>query len=248
MYELLVVDDEISSRNILATCFPWSEIGFHICGQADNGQDALDFIQNHIVHVVFTDISMPAMDGIQLAKAVSELKGTRPMVVFLSAHDDFKYAQEAIKYGVRYYILKPSSFQELKDSFKTIRSELDLKYHVNQSQTAPENTDDTIKKVLEYCVQNYREGSLSQLSERLYLNSSYLSQLIKQKTSLNFSDHLLEVRMKQAALFLQDPDIKIYNISSLVGYINANNFTRAFKTYYGVTPSEYRTNTLKNYE
>lgn len=245
MYQLLVVDDEVNSRNTLATCFPWDEMGFEICGQADNGKDALDMIQNQVVHVVFTDISMPVMDGIGLAKSISALKGARPFVVFLSAHDDFKYAQEAIRYGVRYYALKPSSFGELKEIFGMIREELDQKYQVKSTPQSVDNRDETIKKVLEYCTRNYREGSLADLSKSLYLNPSYLSQLIKQKTSMTFSDHLLEMRMKQAAIFLQDPAVKIYNISSMVGYINSNNFTRAFRAYYGMTPTEYRLKTRK---
>ena len=247
MYEMLIVDDEINSRNILATCFPWDEIGFHVCGQASDGREALSFIKEHLVHVIFTDISMPVMNGIELAKAVCELKGHRPLIVFLSAHDDFKYAQDAIRYGVRYYILKPSSFQELREAFRTIHKELDGKYQVTSSSSA-DSADETIKKVLDYCEKNYREGTLTELSEKLFLNPSYLSQLIKQKTSLNFSDHLLDIRMKKAALFLKDPSVKIYNISNMVGYINPNNFTRAFKTYYGVTPTEYRTNAIKYHE
>lgn len=247
MYELLVVDDEVNSRNTLSTCFPWDTLGFHICGQVDNGKEALDFIHKNMVHVVFTDISMPVLDGIELAKTISEQKGIKPLVVFLSAHDNFKYAQNAVKYGVRYYALKPSSFGELKEIFTTIREELDQKF--NSSATAAEDTgtDETIKKVFEYCMENYREGSLTDLSEKLYLNPSYLSQLIRQKTNLTFSDCIFKVRMKQAAFLLQNPAIKIYNISSMVGYVNANNFTRAFRTYYGITPSEYRTNKLKYY-
>lgn len=239
MYQLLVVDDEVSSRNILATCFPWGELGFELCGQAGNGKEALEAILSGIVHVVFTDISMPVMDGIDLAKAISDMKGHKPLVVFLSAHDDFKYAQEAIKYGVRYYALKPSSFGELKEIFGRIREELDEKYQVNTSFTG-DHSDKTMKKVLQYCTKNYRDGSLADLSQSMYLNPSYLSQLIKQKTNKTFSDHILEIRMKQAAVFLKDPSIKIYHISSMVGYVNSNNFTRAFRAYFGITPTEYR--------
>ena len=54
--------------------------------------------------------------------------------------------------------------------------------------------------------------------------------------------------MKKAALFLKDPDVKIYNISNMVGYVNPNNFTRAFKMYYGLTPTEYRANAWNNHE
>lgn len=245
MYELLVVDDEVNSRNTLATCFPWNDLGFHICGQADNGKDALDFIHNNLVHAIFSDISMPVLDGIGLAKAVSELKGIKPLIVFLSAYGDFKYAQNAIKYGVRYYALKPSSFAELKEIFGRIREELNQKFNPGSMIPEGDGTDETLKKVLEYCRENYREGSLTDLSKRLYLYPSYLSQLIRQKTNLTFSDHILKVRMEQAAFLLRDPEIKIYNISSMVGYVNANNFTRAFRTYYDMSPSEYRANELK---
>ena len=108
--------------------------------------------------------------------------------------------------------------------------------------------DDTIKKVLEYCENNYREGTLAEIADQLYLNTSYLSSLIKQKTSLNFSDHIQNARMRQAALLLKDPNIKIYNISNMIGYLNPNNFARAFKLYYGMSPTEYRTNALNDYE
>lgn len=240
MYELLIVDDEVSSRDILASCFPWSEQGFHVCGQKDSGEEVLDFLKEHTVHVILSDISMPGMDGIGLAKAVSELPGARPIIVFLSAHDNFQYAQNAIRYGVRYYVLKPTNFSELKEIFATIRNELDQKYRVTSDDKESQSSDEIIQKVFAYCSQNYRDGSLSALSEILYLNPSYLSQLIKLKTTKTFSDILTEARMKQAALFLKDPDAKIYNISNMIGYVNPNNFARAFKAYWGVTPTEYR--------
>lgn len=240
MYELLIVDDEVSSRNILASCFPWNEQGFHICGEMDNGLDALGFLKENAVHVVLTDISMPNMDGIELAKKISEQFNIKPMVVFLSAYDDFKYAQSAIQYGVRYYVLKPTNFSELKEIFGNVKKELDLKYDICIENNQDPSSDEIIQKVTNYCNQNYRDGSLSSLAESLYLNSSYLSQLIKQKTSKTFSDLLNEAKMKQAALFLKNPDTKIYNISNMIGYVNPNNFTRAFKAYWGISPTEYR--------
>lgn len=248
MYELLVVDDEVNSRNTLCTCFPWEDIGFHVCGQADKGKEALAFMNQHAVHVVFTDVSMPVMSGIELAQTISNMKGVKPTVVFLSAHDDFKYAQEALRYNVRYYILKPSNFNELRSSFEIIRTELDNKYNVRASADFSASGDDTMKKVLEYCESNYREGTLAEIADQLYLNTSYLSSLIKQKTSLNFSDHIQNARMKQAALLLRDPNVKIYNISDMVGYLNPNNFARAFKLYYGMSPSEYRMCKLSEHE
>lgn len=240
MYELLIVDDEANPRDILASCFPWHEQGFHVCGQKGNGQEALDFLKEHTVHVILTDISMPGMDGVELAKSISQFSGNRPMVVFLSAHDNFSYAQNGMRYGVRYYVLKPTNFAELKEIFGNIKNELDLKYNIEPDSDTAHSSDEIIQKVSAYCSQNYRDGSLSALAETLYLNPSYLSSLIKQKTSKTFSDLLNEARMKQAALLLKDPNTKVYNISTMIGYVNPNNFTRAFKSYWGVTPTEYR--------
>ncbi len=240
MYELLIVDDEVHSRSILASCFPWHEQGFHVCGEMDCGLDALEFLKKQTVHVVLSDINMPDMDGIELAKTIAESEGSQPVVVFLSAHDSFKYAQEAIRYGVRYYVLKPTNFSELKEIFGNIRQQLDRKYHISADQPEQQSSDEIIRKVFDYCRQNYQDGSLAALAELLYLNPSYLSQLVKQKTARTFSDILTDARMKQAALLLQDPDAKIYNISIMIGYVNPNNFARAFKAYWGVTPTEYR--------
>ncbi len=240
MYELLIADDEISSRSILASCFPWEEQGFHICGQVSNGLEALAFLKEHTVHAVLSDISMPSMDGIGLAKELAAKNGSRPIVVFLSAYDNFKYAQEAIRYGVRYYILKPADFSELKEVFNTIRKELDEKFQLETQEDLTATSDAIIQKVLSYCTQNYQNGTLSELADLLYLNASYLSQLIRQKTSKTFSDLLNDARMKQAALLLKDPEAKIYHISTEIGYVNPNNFARAFKAYWGVTPTEYR--------
>ena len=240
MYELLIVDDEANSRNILASCFPWNDSGFSVCAQKGNGREALEYLKEHTVHVVLTDISMPDIDGISLAKAIYEAPAPRPTIVFLSAYDNFQYAQDAICYGVRYYVLKPTNFSELKGIFATIKKELDSKYQISNLDETDYVPDEIIDKVLSYCTKNYREGSLSDLAESLYLNSSYLSQLIKQRTAKTFSDLLTESRMKQAALLLKDPDSKIYNISNSIGYVNPNNFARAFKAYWGVTPTEYR--------
>lgn len=246
MYEILIVDDEVSSRDILASCFPWSEYGFHVCGLKDNGEEALEFLGDHTVHVILSDISMPSMDGIGLAEKVSELLDPKPILVFLSAYDNFQYAQSAIRYGVRYYLLKPANFSELKEMAQTVRRELDSRYGLDSDPVSDYTCDEIIQKVLDYCKKNYQEGTLSALSETLYLNPSYLSQLIKLKTSRTFSDLLTESRMKQAALLLKDPNAKIYNISTAIGYVNPNNFARAFKAYWGVTPTEYRTHE-KNY-
>lgn len=246
MYELLIVDDEDLSRNTLATCFPWSNLGFHIAGQAQDGIEALNFLKNNTVHVILCDIRMPQMSGIDVAKELTSWK-MPPVIVFLSAYSDFEYAKEAIRYGVRFYVVKPARFEELNEVFLTLKKELDLRYGLPITNF-DSNDDEFIKKVKNYIKENYRSASLKEAASRFYLNPSYVSQLFKMKTNMNFSDYLLKVRMEAAAGLLKDPNNKIYNISNSVGYVNPNNFARAFKTYFGKTPKEYREVLLQNGE
>lgn len=183
---------------------------------------------------------MPVMDGIQLSKALYEDKTKQTIVILLSAYNDFSYAQKAIKYGVKEYLLKPSNFDELKEAFEKIRLQLDEIYDATILPAGQEG--DIISQVYQYCEEHYKEGSLVELANLLYLNSSYLSQLIRQKTDKTFSDIMNENRMQQAVILLENTDIKIYTIGHMIGYMNPNNFTRAFRNYFGMAPTEYRLN------
>ena len=128
MYKLIIADDEIVVRNGLKTTIDWNCFGFDVSGTAKDGIDALELIKKSPPDVVLTDNKMPRMDGMSLAK---ELKNGYPdiKVVILSAYDDFIYAQEAIKYGVKAYLLKPLKENEIKEVFEGLRSELYAEQH-----------------------------------------------------------------------------------------------------------------------
>lgn len=241
MFELLIVDDEYHSRNTLSSCFPWNSVGFQVAGQACDGKEALEFIKEHSVDVILCDILMPVLSGIELAKQLFGEK-TAPIIVFLSGHREFEYAQQAVNYGVRFYVVKPARFEELFQVFSTLREELEYRQNATMpnSDIELEHQDLIIEKILHYIEENYRTASLKGASQRLYMNSCYISQIFKERTGHNFSDCLMEMRMKKAAQFLKNPTCKIYDISNLVGYTQPKNFTRAFKVYYGMSPKDYR--------
>lgn len=82
--------------------------------------------------------------------------------------------------------------------------------------------------------------SLKNVAENLHINYSYLSELFKLKTGVNFSDYLVKIRISEAQKMLQDPGARIYEISDAVGYLNSTAFIRAFKKCTGLSPAEYR--------
>ena len=112
MMKVFLVDDEIAIRENLRNSFPWEENGFQLVGEAPDGEMALPMIRDLNPDILLTDSRMPFMDGMQLC---AEVKRMLPWVgvVILSGYDDFSYAQKAISLGVREYLLKPITAQEL---------------------------------------------------------------------------------------------------------------------------------------
>lgn len=247
MYKLLIVDDEYEIRNGLCKFFPWSEIGFEVVGQAENGKKALDFTQTHPVDAILCDIMMPVMSGLELAKAVSASKSS-VRIIFFSGHKDFEYAQKALEYGVKSYILKSTNYNELIRVFSKIKSDLDeenaaaapeMEQRIQNDQGMNFN-EKVISIIRKYVEEHYRDVTLEDLTTQVHMNPDYISKFFKQKTGQYFSDYLMEVRMNKAAELLDDVRYKTYEISDMVGYSNSFNFTRTFKNYFGMNPREYR--------
>ena len=240
MYKLLIADDEQDIREGLQRFFPWQSIGFEVVGLVCNGQEAHEFIRENAVDVVLCDIVMPLMNGLELAKKLYE-EQNRVHVVFLSAHTDFQYAKQALEYGVKSYVLKVMNSNELIDTFMRVRAELD-RTHCNRLGVSDELSynDRIVAQIKQYLSERYQRASLVELSGILHMNADYLSKFFKKYAGLNFSEYLTQVRMQKAAELLRDPMNKAGEISELVSYSNQCNFTRAFKTYYGKSPREYR--------
>lgn len=238
-YKLVIADDDDEIRNGLFSYFPWNSLGFDAVFQAEDGKEALDYIVSHPVDVVLCDIRMPRMTGLELA---SELRaaGLSPCVILLSAYQDFSYAQQAIASGVHGYIVKTTHFDELVSIFTELKKELDGKSALSLPEAENERFSSTIATVCRYIENNYCSATLEEASRLVYLSPFHLSRLFRQATGSTFSAYLLQVKMERAAAFLRAGKQKTYEISSLVGYTNPKNFTRAFKAYYGITPNEYR--------
>jgi two-component system response regulator YesN len=112
VYNILVVDDEPMICEGVASVLTNSHLAISEIFIAHNGFEALDYIRLERIDFVITDIQMDLMNGIELIETIFVEKPTIPVVV-LSAHGEFEYAQKALKYGVKEYIVKPISPVEL---------------------------------------------------------------------------------------------------------------------------------------
>ena len=107
MYQLLIVDDEPLVQAGIRSMLNWNEMNIEICGTAMNGQAALKIIEEKSTDIVITDIKMPVMNGLDLAKTCRERYGDNcPYFIILTSYEDFQMARDALSYQVSDYLVK----------------------------------------------------------------------------------------------------------------------------------------------
>ena len=121
MLKIFLAADEVVVRETIKRMIPWEELGFELVGEAADGEMALPLLIRQQPDLLITDIKMPFMDGLTLARlAKKEIPGLK--VVILSGYDDFNYAKQAISIGVEDYLLKPISYADfLKSANKALQ-------------------------------------------------------------------------------------------------------------------------------
>lgn len=134
MYTIVIADDEDELRQALIRRIDWDDVGFQVIGEASNGAQALELVEKLEPDLLLSDIRMPYMSGIELARAVREIRPTM-FIAFLSGYDDFSYAQQAIQYNIISYMLKPVSAADISAELKKIRAKIDEKFEEFTRQT-----------------------------------------------------------------------------------------------------------------
>lgn len=139
MYTILIADDEEELRRAIIRKVNWEEIGFQVIGEAENGIEALELVEKLEPDLLLTDIKMPFISGIELARQVREVRPST-YIAFLSGFDDFGYARQAIEYNIVSYLLKPISMVELTQELVKIREKIDAAFsefeakHIEQTE------------------------------------------------------------------------------------------------------------------
>ncbi|MDQ2084872.1 response regulator [Herbivorax sp. ANBcel31] len=153
LLRVLLVDDEPFVFEGLRIMVDWEKYGFSICGEASNGEDALEIIKTGNPHLVITDIRMPVMDGIQLIKSVYEDSNLRAKFIILSGYNDFDYAKKAMKYGVNSYILKPLDEDELNQAVKKAGNQ------IQEERKKEESRNNQLSFVAENAINSILKGN-----------------------------------------------------------------------------------------
>lgn len=257
MYKLLVIEDEELIRKGIVSLINYEKLNIQEVFEAENGKKALDIIDSKMPDIILSDINIPQLDGISLAKIVKE-KYPDTRIVFLTGYDYFDYALSAIKIGADDYILKPVSKKDVEEILTKLVSKLEKKRReekaieerkkINISEYHSRSLDEQIgneynvidiEKVINEEIFN-PDLSLGYLSEKLGFSVNYLSTLIKKRMGINFQDYVTKNRIEYAKILLLTTDMKIYEIAEKIGYEDVNYFSSRFKYYVGQTPRQYQ--------
>ena len=129
---ILIVDDEKYEGILMEKSVAWESEGFHIMGNVQCAEDALALMEKQTPDIVYTDINMPRIDGLELSRRIRE---TYPAVhiVIVTGYREFEYAREAIHIGVEEFLLKPIQSDELLAAAMKLREQI-LKEREQQSK------------------------------------------------------------------------------------------------------------------
>lgn len=244
---VLLIDDEAPARIAIRKLGGWDEDNTEFFEETD-GVRALSCLETHPCHLVFVDMNMPNMDGMAFLKQASALYPSTCFIV-VSGYDLFDYARSAIRAGAIDYLLKPVSRKELTETvsraIRLLKESGTLKDKPAETKTPaaapPISPEEAISRIRQDIDRNYaRPIRISSYAAQYFFSQEYLTRLFKQHYQLSIQDYLLKVRMEQACRLLADPLIKVQDIALKVGYADNNNFSKAFRAYHGLSPSQYR--------
>jgi len=148
-YRVFIVDDESWVVESLKVSVDWKKYGFEVVGEAYNGLEAMQLMRDLKPDVVFTDIRMPGMSGLELIKKGSELP-VLPKFVVVSGYAEFAYAQRALNYGATAYCLKPYDDEEIANLLKKLYKTLNMEHDRSETQLIQllaDNNEDSMEKI-----------------------------------------------------------------------------------------------------
>lgn len=134
MYQVLIVDDEPFVRQGIRVILDWESHGFQIAAEAKNGLEAIELLRTQKFDLVLMDIKMPGMSGLEVAAKIRSGISKRIKIVLLSGFSEFAYAQQALKYNITNYLLKPLDPDELAKVLDETCKELDRQSMVEQAR------------------------------------------------------------------------------------------------------------------
>lgn len=157
MIKIMIVDDMPIFLEYLRGCIDWEAYGFEICAQAHDGREALELFRTYYPDVVLTDITMPYINGLELAERIS-IDYPETAIILITGNNEFEYARKAVKIGVCDYIVKPFEKEELILSLLKMQDNINraLELKTNLSEEEYRKKEERLRRLI-FSKENQRE-------------------------------------------------------------------------------------------
>ncbi len=246
MFTMLVVDDERLLADGMQRTI--DDTGLFQTFSAQSGLEALRIIESRRIDAMLLDIAMPEMNGIELMRRLLE-RPDRPATIIISGYDEFDYAKQALSYGAVDYVLKPVDQDDVEEMARRLHdlvSEREERERLLRSAMETRSEGEAPRSVAEQARRAIDKGfaspelGVNHLSEKLGYSPNYLGNAFKRAYGLSIADYIGRVRVAEAKRLMDQTDLMVYEIAFRVGFDDQHYFSKTFKKYAGVTPSEYR--------
>lgn len=225
---------------------------------AKDGKDGIEMAEQCMPDVVITDVMMPVKNGYEFCKEMKEsLLLNHIPIVMLTAKTSEEDHLQGLKYGVEAYIRKPFQEEELLIRIENIlesRKILKEKYlkaietSVSDSHLHNDNNLKFLQKVINVIHSNLNNPDFNAtfLADKMAMSTSQLSRKLNQITGFSTTSYILQVKLSKAKTMLHDATVSLGAVSDTCGFYDLSYFSRIFKKEFGMSPSQYQKNILKN--
>lgn len=238
---ILIAEDEERARRGLRSVLTSLSDDYEVVAEATNGKQALELLQILKPDVVFTDLKMPFLDGMGLIKA-GIAAGVSAKYVIVSAYEEFEVARQAISLGVKEYLVKPVTYDELKDVMERLDAAQKGKPQLID-KTLKERYPDVhplVRKALGFIEKGYSSKiSQKELAVNLGISQEYFCYLFNKDMGETFSHFLKNYRIEVAKKLLLNGELPKEEIPYRVGFSDSKYFNKVFREVEGCTMTEY---------
>ena len=215
---------------------------YRIVAEVSDGRQALEMMQIVKPDVVFTDLKMPYMGGIELIKA-AQAAGMQAKYVIVSAYEEFEYARQAITLGVKDYLVKPITVDEVKNVMFRLEAEPHTEWHGStQSQSLKQKYPDAhplVRKALSFIETGYAtKVNQKELADNLGISQEYFCYLFNKDVGETFSKFLKKYRIETAKKLLLT-GVPKEELPYSVGFSDPKYFNKVFREITGTSVAEY---------
>jgi signal transduction histidine kinase/DNA-binding response OmpR family regulator len=251
---ILIVEDNPDVRGFIRDCL----LDTYKVMEASNGKEAFDKIDEDEPDLIICDVMMPVMDGLEFTeKLKSDLRICHIPVILLTARSTHEQKIEGLETGADSYMPKPFNSKHLLVRVrKLIEIRQKIRKHYQENLLLPNTGENKISqldssflkkcnKIIDKNIQNTEYG-VEELSNDVGLSRVHVYRKIKHLTGLSVSEFIRNTKLNKAAILLKESGKSIAEVAYETGFSSPSYFSKSFKDYYKMSPSEFNQNNTNN--